>query len=106
MARAAKAWDQADSVEMIDDDLEADISSMRRRLAAAAHPSSPAHRRAIALEGLLVVDTSVALTRLIERRMASLLRLRRRSATPDLLPGGRPFLDLGAALAEVAEAWR
>jgi hypothetical protein len=35
-----------------------------------------------------------------------LLRLRMRSNTPELLPDGRPFLDLGRALREVAEAWR
>jgi hypothetical protein len=63
-------------------------------------------QRAAALEGLLAVDTAVALVRVFERRLATLLRLRLRSATPDLLPGGRPFLDLAGALAELAEAWR
>ncbi len=67
---------------------------------------SPAGRRAVALEGLLALDASVALVRLFERRLAPLLRLRLRSATPDVLPDGRPFLDLGQALHEVAEAWR
>ena len=28
------------------------------------------------------------------------------AVTPELLPEGRPFLDLGRALQEVVEAWR
>ena len=75
-------------------------------LAGVAEGVASGARRAIALEGLLAVDASVALVRLFERRLASLLRLRLRSATPDLLPEGRPFLDLGRALHEVAGAWR
>ena len=72
----------------------------------AAQPGSPAPRRAVALEGLLAIDLAIALVRLFERRLAALLRLRLRSATPELLPEGRPFLDLGRALHEAAEAWR
>ena len=55
---------------------------------------------------MLAVDASVALVRLFERRLAALLRLRMRSVNPDVLPEGRPFLDLGHALHEAAEAWR
>ncbi len=99
-------WDQADSLFVIDADLADEIGALRRRLAGGAEPVASAARRAIALEGLLAVDASVALVRLFERRLASLLRLRLRSATPELLPEGRPFLDLGHALHEVAEAWR
>jgi len=106
LARAAQAWEQVDALSMIDMDLEGEVAVTRRRLAAAAHPAAPAPVRAVALEGLLAIDASVALARLCERRMASLLRLRMRSATRELLPEGRPFLDLGAALQEAAEAWR
>ena len=106
LQRSREEWDQADSLSVIDDDVAGEIAALRRRLAAGAGPAAPAARRAIALEGLLVVDASIALVRLFERRLASLLRLRLRSATPDVLPGGRPFLDLGQALHEVAEAWR
>lgn len=106
LKRATEAWDQADAFAVIDGDLEAEIAATRRRLAAGAAPAAPAARRAVALEGLLAVDASVALVRVFERRLAALLRLRRRSTTPDLFPGGRPFLDLGRALHEVAEAWR
>lgn len=105
LRRAREKWDQADSLSIIDADLDDEISALRRRLAECARPASPAARRAIALEGLVAVDASVALVRLFERRLAPLLRLRLRSATPDVLPDGRPFLDLGQALHEVAEAW-
>jgi hypothetical protein len=106
LRRAREAWDQADSFSVIDGELEGEIAGLRRRLARGATPSATAASRAIALEGLLAIDASVALVRLFERRLASLLRLRLRSATPDLLPEGRPFLDLGHALHEAAEAWR
>ena len=106
LRRSREEWDQADSLCVIDADLADEIAALRRRLAGAAERVASAARRAIALEGLLVVDAAVALVRLFERRLASLLRLRLRSATPDLLPDGRPFLDLGQALREVAEAWR
>jgi hypothetical protein len=33
------------------------------------------------------------------------VRARLRSDDTDLLPEGRPFLDLGAALAQAARAW-
>jgi hypothetical protein len=106
MRRAHEAWEQADSLAVIDHALESDIAVMRRRLAAAAGPKTTLARRAVALEGLLAIDAAVALVRLFERRLAGLLRLRLRSVTPELLPEGRPFLDLGRALHEAAEAWR
>jgi hypothetical protein len=106
LTQASVAWDQADAFTVIDEDVEAEIAATRRRLTASAGAAAPAARRAIALEGLLAIDASIALVRLFERRLAALLRLRLRSATPDLLPGGRPFLDLAGALHEVAEAWR
>jgi hypothetical protein len=106
LLRSREEWDQADAFSVIDADVGGEIAALRRRLAAGAGPGSSGARRAIALEGLLVVDASVALVRLFERRLASLLRLRLRSGTPEVLPEGRPFLDLGRALHEVAEAWR
>lgn len=106
LERAQVAWDQADSFSVLDEDLEAEVAAVRRRLSASAGAAESPARRAIALEGLLAVDGCVALVRLFERRLAALLRLRRRSVTPELLPEGRPFLDLGRALHEVVEAWR
>jgi hypothetical protein len=106
LRRATEAWDQADAFAVIDIDLEGEIMVLRRRLAGAATSAPGAARRAVALEGILALDAAVALVRVFERRLATLLRLRLRSETPDLLPEGRPFLDLGRALREVAEAWR
>ena len=106
MQRARAAWDQAGTFSVIDVELELEATALRRRLVGAAQPGSPAPRRAVALEGLLAIDLAIALVRLFERRLAALLRLRLRSATPELLPEGRPFLDLGRALHEAAEAWR
>jgi len=105
LQRAARAWDQADSFSVIDGAAEAEIAALRRRLAGTAIGGGRA-QRAAALEGLLAIDTAVALVRLFERRLATLLRLRLRSATPYALPDSRPFLDLSRALGEVAEAWR
>ena len=106
MQRGRGAWDQADAFSAIDRELEREVAALRRRLASAASLEQPAACRAIALEGLLAIDGAVSLVRLFERRLATLLRLRLRSATPELLPAGRPFLDLGRALHEAAEAWR
>jgi hypothetical protein len=106
LQRAREEWDQADSLSVIDADVADEIAAVRRRLARGAAPAASPARRAIALEGLVILDASVALVRLFERRLAPLLRLRLRSATPDVLIDGRPFLDLGLALREVADAWR
>jgi hypothetical protein len=106
LRRSREEWDQADSLSIVDADLAGEISALRRRLAERAQPAWSAAQRAVALEGLVVLDGAVALVQLFERRLAPLLRLRRRSATPEVLPDGRPFLDLGEALHEVAEAWR
>ncbi|HVZ87499.1 MAG TPA: hypothetical protein VHG72_11055 [Polyangia bacterium] len=106
LGRAGQSWEQVDALAIVDYQIEGDLAVTRRRLAAAAHVAAPAAQRAVALEGLLAVDAAIALARLFERRLASLLRLRLRSSTRDLLPQGRPFLDLGAALHEAAEAWR
>ena len=106
LAHVGQAWEQVDAPSIVDLDFERDNAALRRRLAAAAHPTAAPSARAVALEGLLVLDVAVALARLCERRMASLLRLRLRAPSRELMPGGRPFLDLGGALHEAAEAWR
>lgn len=103
--RARQAWDQADALVVFDARSLAEVATLRRWLAgcAAAGPSDAA---ASALEGLLALDAAVALIRLFERRLAALLRLQLRSGDPELLPRGRPFLDLAAALREAEQAWR
>lgn len=106
LAHAGQAWEQVDAPSIVDFDFERDNAALRRRLTTSAQPALPPGERAVALEGLLVLDVAVALARLFEQRIASLLRLRLRSPSRELMPGGRPFLDLGAALHEAAEAWR
>ena len=103
--RARQAWDQADTMVVLEPPVLVELATLRRWLAvrAAAERSESA---AAALEGLLAIDASVALIRLFERRLATLLRLQLRSGEPELLPQGRPFLDLARALGEAERAWR
>jgi hypothetical protein len=103
LARARQSWDRSDDITIIDPPLAGALTEARRQLqAAAAGPSAPV--TAVALEGLLAVEAASGLAALAERRLPALIRLRVR-AKGDLLPGGRPFLDLGAALQEAAQAW-
>jgi len=103
--RARQAWDQADALVVLDGRARAEIATLRRWLASRV-ATEPAGAAASALEGLLALDAAVALVRLFERRLAALLRLQLRSGDPELLPRGRPFLDLAAALREAERAWR
>ena len=105
LRRARRAWDQADALAVLDDPLRAELAGLRRWLARLAAPGRDAVA-ASALEGLLALDAAVALIRLFERRLAALLRLQLRSGEPELLPRGRPFLDLAGALREAERAWR
>jgi hypothetical protein len=112
LAEARRAWDQADSITIVDADLGRALADARRKLGAAADRARSGDRAlaAVALEGLLVLEAACGLTTLAERRLSSVIRMRMRSPgakeeEQDLLPGGRPFLDLGAAFAEAARAW-
>jgi hypothetical protein len=105
LARARQNWEQVDSMVIVDPPMAGALGDARRRLQAAAsregaHPAVAA----VALEGLLVMEAATGLTSLAERRLSSLIRLRVRQSE-DLLPEGRPFLDLSRALAEAAHAW-
>ena len=106
LAEARRAWDQADSVAIVDADLGRALADARRKLGAAAG-AGPDQRAlaAVALEGLLVLEAACGLTTLAERRLSSVIRLRLRSDDQELLPAGRPFLDLGAAISEAARIW-
>ena len=108
LARALRAWDQVDSLTIVDRGLGFALADAERALTAAARaPHHPGPVRATALEGLLALEIARGLTSLCERRLSSLIRLRLHGegGDGDLLPGGRPFLDLGAALGEAARAW-
>jgi len=103
LASARQAWERVDALKILDRSVAAQIAETRSTLLQVAE-SRPA-LRALALEGLVAIDTAWGLTRLFERRLSSLIRLRVRSGNDDLLPTGRPFLDLAAALHEAARAW-
>jgi hypothetical protein len=106
---AHRAWEKVDDLAIVDPVLAASVTETRRALyrAATATPTAtpPRALAAVAIEGLLALDAACGLTGLAERRLSSLIRLRVRSAEPALLPQGRPFLDLGRAIAEVAREW-
>jgi hypothetical protein len=127
LARARQAWEEVDNHDLIDKSFDATLDGVRRQLLAALPAPGPdggpssvtegpdskpdsksvqarAALGGVALEGLLALETARALIALAERRMSSLIRLRVQQ-DEDLLPGGRPFLDLGPAIAEAARAW-
>lgn len=108
---AQRAWDQVDTLSVIDRDLALEILSMRRAAQAFAdEPENAAPARAVAVEARLALDGAVGLVSLLERRLSSLIRLRLRAtdadgADPDLMPDGRPFIDVAAALRQAARCW-
>jgi hypothetical protein len=104
ISSAQRAWETADDLVIIDTGTGAVLAETRRTLFRAG---SSAHRalRAVALEGLLAFDSAYGLASVAERRLSSLIRLRVRSPEADLLPEGRPFLDLAEAFAEAAQEW-
>jgi hypothetical protein len=106
LEEARRAWDQADSVTVVDAELGRLLADARRKLGAAADAKrSTGAVAAVALEGLLALEAACGLTTLAERRLSSLIRLRLRGRERELLPAGRPFLDLGAAFSEAARSW-
>ena len=105
LALASTAWDQMDSLTVIDGPLSAELRLLRRAARTLA-ADSDGTRRACGLEAELTLDAAAGLVGLLERRLATLVRLQLRAENPALLDGGqRPFLDVAAALNEVARAW-
>jgi hypothetical protein len=105
LATATAAWDQADTFVIFDAELR-DQAIALRRAAEALAAADDAEARVAGLEAALGIDAAVGLVSLLERRFAAILRLRLRSATPELTVDGRPFLDVAAALAEAGRRWR
>jgi hypothetical protein len=103
LAQPWRNWDTIDDLSIVDESLATTLAHTRRLLVAAAR--GPARLRAVAFEGLLALDAARGLTTLAEHGLASLIRLRVRAGEEELMPEGRPFLDLGNALAEAARAW-
>jgi hypothetical protein len=104
-ARATQAWDQADTFVVLDAELR-DEGIALRRAAEVLAADEDATLRTAGREASLGIDAVVGLVALLERRFAAILRLRLRSATPELVVDGRPFLDVAAALAEAGRRWR
>ena len=104
LAGARQAWENVDSLSLVDARLEIALRGARHTLErAAARPDAVG---AVALEGLLALEAARGLCTLAEQRMSSLIRLRmRQDERAPLVIEGRPFLDLGAAIGEVARAW-
>lgn len=102
---AEKAWDQVDSIVVVDAPLGAALDRLRRAARALATDPDPA-RRASGLTAQLTLDAAAGLAALLERRMSTLVRLRLRAPDGALFDDrGRPFLDAAAALTEVARQW-
>jgi hypothetical protein len=102
LAGARQAWDKVDHHDIVEPTLEATLDGTRRTLQLTASRDDAAG--GIALQGLLALEAARGLVALAERRLSSLIRLRIQDSD-DLLPGGRPFLDIAPALAEAARAW-
>jgi hypothetical protein len=104
LARAEQAWDQVDALRLVDRALGDEVRALQAA-ARAAQADDDAGARALGLEAQLTIDAAMGLVSLVERRLATLVRLRLRAGGAGLLPDGRPFLDLGAALHEAARRW-
>lgn len=103
LAQAEQAWDQVDALRVVDRMLADEVRALRTAARALQADEAPA-ARALGLEAQLTLDAAIGLVSLVERRLATLVRLRLR-AGGGLLPDGRPFLDIGAALHEAARRW-
>jgi hypothetical protein len=106
LRHAETAWDQVDAMRILD----AALTREARALGAAARlleADDDHERRALGLEARLTLDAALDLVSLLERRLATLVRLRLRDdRDAGLLVDGKPFLDLGAALHETARRWQ
>jgi hypothetical protein len=100
--RAVRAWDQADDLTVLDDALLARAADLTTRWRAAAATGEVIVPRAV--EADLAIETAIDLVRLLEQRLATFIRLHLQVHS-ELLPDGRPFLDVAGALRELARRW-
>ena len=104
---ATWAWEQTGSMALLDDEALELLLLARQDLRYAVLMGEPPVV-ALATEGLWALRTAFAVISLLETRLPSLIRLRTRMEAMndrDLLPHGRPFLDLAPALHELARRW-
>ena len=101
LRQAEVAWDSFDTLAVLDPSLQAEAQAISDG-ASVLEAAADAGLRAAGLELRLSLAAALGLIDLCERRLATLVRLRVQSSEPALLPEGRPFLDIAAALTEVA----
>lgn len=96
---ASGRWDQVDAVNII-----TPMSRMDRRDLQTDWRALIVEVPEAAIEALATIDAAFDLSRLLERHLATFVRLRLRQGAP-LVVDGRPFLDAAAAFSETAEAY-
>lgn len=118
LSRALVHWDQAGEISLLPAAARAAAQKAQEAAQQALEDLRGLRCRAPAALGLLLaaaetmsaIDSACTLLRAVELRFVPLLRERLRRAADlsprdALLPGGAPFLDLGAALLHVARAF-
>lgn len=103
--RASGIWDQVDAFTVLDGatlDRVADLRAWSAQLR--GHEDGAV--RSSALEVATVLEATVGILALLERRLATLVRLRLRDPQHTLMVEDRPFLDVGAALKEAGRAFQ
>lgn len=100
---AMRAWDQADALTVLDAELRAQVDELAARARTACWAEDPG-TRAAGTEALLAINAAVGLVALVERRLATFIRLRI-GGGGDLFCDDRPFLDIAAALRDAARGW-
>jgi hypothetical protein len=104
LTRASGIWDQVDAFTVLDGATMVRVEEHRLLWQALLLSEKPL-ARAAATEALMTMDACVGLVALLERRLATLVRLRMRDEDTRLMLDGRPFLDVGAALKAAGRAW-
>lgn len=101
---ATWAWEKTGSMAFLDEETIEMLTLARQDLRYAVLMGEP-QVVALATEGLWTLRTAFSVISLLETRLPSLIRLRTRMEDRDLMPQGRPFLDLAPALSELARRW-
>lgn len=115
LSLATRAWERTGSMALIDEETRDALLQARDELRRAVRKGTP-DVVALATEALWALRTALAVVTLLESRLPALIRVRTRQVEGEpgtsetgsdelLLPGGRPFLDVGPALAELARRW-
>ena len=105
LTRASGVWDQVDAFTVMDTRAMDRVGDLRAWCAQLrGHPDDAV--RSAALEAATVLEASVGILALVERRLATLVRLRLRDPESTLMVDDRPFLDLGAALKAAGRAFQ